>query len=389
MKRLALLILLALAGETFADEIITIYNRDQADIDALQRDLEALKQNVASNPAIDSLLEQAGEIAQMNNRCSSIDLTQELDPACGHFYTVDLPEFEAKYLQITGEARLNAITVETEMNKREEQIHACTDALLSIAIPKEQLIILNGSFTAEPLPGNKFDITYHYDMKWNKDLAENMMKRARRWVETCHQVVHRQGSTELAPLFTNRLDSINNVLSSSKNVMYKLDKSTQSMYLVPASKPKGFYMFNGSKIFSYWDKRDNAETSPLLVNLYSLNVDSPILDAEDTYKSFDGRATFNSRPKDGLYGRWSWEKDPTDWAKVGYISSAALAGTSIILGIVFHAQATSIGDKAPKNESEYKKNLDDIKSKQTLRNVFYGIGAVALAASVTLFVLDF
>ena len=110
-------------------------------------------QYLFAHSAIDSLLEQAGEIAQMNNRCSSIDLTQELDPACGHFYTVDLPEFEAKYLQITGEARLNAITVETEMNKREEQIHACTDALLSIAIPKEQLIILNGSFTAEPLPG--------------------------------------------------------------------------------------------------------------------------------------------------------------------------------------------------------------------------------------------
>ena len=389
MKRLALLFLLAFASELLADEIITIYNRDQADIDALQQDLESLKHNVNANPAIDSLLEQANAIAQMNNRCSSIDLTQQLDPACGHFYTVDLPEFEARYLQITGEARLNAITVETEMNKREEQIHACADALLSIAIPKEQLIILNGSFKAEPLPGNKFDITYHYDMKWNKNLAENMIKRAERWIGTCHQIVHRQGSTEIAPLFTNRLDSINDVLSNSKNVIFKLDKTTQDIYLVPASKPKGYYMFNGSKIFNYWDTKDNAETSPLLINLHSLDVSSSVLDADDTYRSFDGRATFNSRPKDGLYGRWSWEKNPTDWTKVAYISSAALAGASIILGVVFHVQATDIGDKTPKSEKEYKKNLDDIKSKQTLRNTFYGVGAAALAASVTLFVLDF
>ena len=389
MRKIVLLSLFMLVVQAFSEDVITIYNRDQADIDALQKDLESIKLNIKANPAIDSLLRDANAIAQMNSRCSSIDLTQELDTACGHFYTVDLPEFEARYMRITGEARLNAITMETEMNKREGQICACADALLGIAIPKEQLIVLNGSFTAEPLPDNKFDITYHYDMTWNRELAENMRHRAERWIETCRQIIHRQNSIELAPLFINRLDSINDVLSKTKNVKFELDKLTDRIYLVPASKPKGSYVFNGVKIFSHWDKKDDAETSPLVINMHTSEAGSAVADDEGIYKSFDGRAKFDSRPKDGLYGQWSWDKNPTDWMKIGYISSAALAGASIVLGIVFNVQATNISNERPKDANEYKKNLDDIKGKQTLRNVFYGVGAAALAASVTLFVLDF
>jgi hypothetical protein len=54
----------------------------------------------------------------MNDRCGIVSINDVLDEECGHFYAVDLPEFEARYMEVTGELRLGVMTMANNLEQR-------------------------------------------------------------------------------------------------------------------------------------------------------------------------------------------------------------------------------------------------------------------------------
>lgn len=125
----------ALAAFSIASQTVSIFVKDPAELESLQQNLENIKTDLGeSNPQIDELLTRASKIAEMNNRCSMISINDVLDEECGHFYSVDLPEFEAQYMELTGELSLNAVKVGNTLAERTEQIQVCANALGGILV---------------------------------------------------------------------------------------------------------------------------------------------------------------------------------------------------------------------------------------------------------------
>lgn len=99
---LILLWSLVFVGEVLADPTVSIFVKDASEFQAIQNDLQQLKAGIGSdNPEVDSLIVRANRIAKMNELCSMISINDVLDEACGHFYAVELPEFESRYMEVT------------------------------------------------------------------------------------------------------------------------------------------------------------------------------------------------------------------------------------------------------------------------------------------------
>ena len=139
-------------GIAFADPTVSIFVKDASEFQAIQNDLRQLKASIGSNnPDVDSLINRANRIAKMNDRFSMISINDMLDEECGHFYAVELPEFESRYMEVTGELRLGVMTMADNLEQRTQQIDACTDAFSRIVASKENLLKIEGSVDLEPL----------------------------------------------------------------------------------------------------------------------------------------------------------------------------------------------------------------------------------------------
>ena len=91
--------------------------RENANLDATQQ------------KDFNDLWTQANNVATMNNRCGSILLNDIPDEACQHFYEVELPAFEAKFFELTGEFKLNAVKASNTLSDKRAMIEACAAAL--------------------------------------------------------------------------------------------------------------------------------------------------------------------------------------------------------------------------------------------------------------------
>jgi len=322
-----------LAIAALANPAVSIFVKDPAELESLQKKLESLKTELGeTNPQVDNLLEQANKMAEMNNRCSMISINDVLDEECGHFYSVDLPKFEDQYMELTGEIRLNTVRMGNSLAERTEQITVCANALGGILVSKDRLLKLDGNVDLEPLDDDgSFDATYDFNLYFDSNRMNQQKSLMERWVEKCGEVVVRKAHDEFAPLFVKKIQNVNDSLAQNgSNAKIVLEPEFMDFYLDLNRKVSGSYFLNGSEIFTVSALPAGREFAHLIVDMENQNVKTP-LGTDGKMQNFRGRVEFNAayQEKD-LTGRWFWgNKKTINRAKVkGEISTKAIVGDS-------------------------------------------------------------
>lgn len=316
-----------------ASQTASIFVKDAESFRHIKNDLASLKTGLGeSNPLVDSLLNRAELIAKMNDRCSMISINEVLDDSCSHFYAVELPEFETKYMELTGELRLSSLRMGSSLAERTEQIQVCASALGGILFPKNQVLKLDGGMNLEPLNlEGAFDATYDFNLYYDSARMEQQKSLLDRWVTKCGDIVLRKDGDEFAPLFVDRVSFINDSLSkTNSNVKIVLEPEFLDFYLDMAKPVSGEYFLNGSRIFSVDKLPMGRNYSHVIVNIPNRMVNLP-LGVNGKMQNFRGRVEFTSAYQaEDLIGRWIWGNlEGTNQAVAkGEISSEAVMGDS-------------------------------------------------------------
>ena len=335
MKHLGFLFFLTvLASVTWADPTASIFVKDAEEFATIQKDLESLKKGMGASPELDSLWNEASRIAQMNDRCSMISINEVLDDACSHFYAVELPAFETKYMEVTGELRLGSMTMGNSLAERTEQIKVCASALGGIVVSKEQLLKLNGSLDLEPLNlEGAFDATYNFNLYFDSRRMEQQRRMMDRWLGKCGDIVLRKSGDEFAPLFLQSVTIINDSLEKAKaNVKIVVEPEFLDFYLDMNKSVPGYYYLNGTQLFSVAALPTGRNYSHIIVNLPKKKVNLP-LGTDGEMQNFKGRVEFTSVYQDkDLVGRWTWGKPKKKKSYTEVMASIKEESTTIAVG---------------------------------------------------------
>ncbi len=322
-----------LATFSIASQTASIFIKDPAEILNLQNNLENLKTELGeSNPQIDTLLNRASSIAKMNDRCSIISINDLLDEECSHFYSVELPEFESEYMELTGELRLNSVKMGSTLAERAEQIQVCASALGGILVSKDKLLKLDGNVDLEPLDlSGAFDATYEFNLYFDGSRMNQQKSLMERWIDKCSEVVVRKAHDEFAPLFVDRINSINDSLEKNNaNVKIVLEPEYLDFYLDLNKQVAGAYYLNGAQLFKINSLPSGRNFAHIIVNILEKKVYLP-LGVDGKMQNFRGRVEFTAayQEKD-LMGRWTWgNTESTNLAIAkGEITSTAIIGDS-------------------------------------------------------------
>lgn len=396
-------LMVILAAASFASQTTSIFVKDPAELENLQQNLENLKTELGeSNPQVDDLLNRASKIAEMNNRCSMISINDVLDDECSHFYSVDLPEFEDMYMEVTGEVRLNSVKMGNTLAERTEQIQVCASALGGILVPRERLLKLDGKVDLEPLDlAGAFDATYDFTLYFDPSRLKQQKTLVERWMEKCGDVVIRKAGDEFAPLFVDRVNAVNDSLEKNNvNIKIILNSEKLDIYQDLSKPVSGAYFLSGAQLFDVAALPSGMDYAHFVVNLRDQKVEQP-LGTQAKLQNFRGRVEFTAayQEKD-LMGRWIWgNQKEIKRAKVkGQIAAkdaaqnnngskkswipTAVAGVVMIGGgvmaAVFNNKAKKESEKEASTRSEYDDRCDKIKSAQNMRAVGFGIAAAGL-----------
>lgn len=423
-----------LAGVAFADPTVSIFVKDASEFQAIQADLQQLKAGIGSdNPELDSLISQANRIAKMNNRCGMVSINDVLDEACGHFYAVELPEFEARYMEITGELRLGVMTMANDLEQRTQQIDACTEALSRIVSSKELLLKIEGGVDLEPLShAGAFDASYNFKLRYDGRRMDQQKHFTELWLSKCGDIVLRKSGDEFAPLFVEAIGHMNDSLVHTKtNLKVELDTADLSFYLDLNRSVAGAYYLSGAELFSVTQIPTGKENAHLIVNMKNKSVVLP-RGRDGEMATYKGRVEFE-KASDDLVGRWIWNRDSTaikampkmeskmvasqvessemfvpepyaepaagdkvdnglpeakksdgpHWVLIG-ISAAALVGGTVV-AIFYNNKAKDESTKAPSSQEEFDNRHNDIGTYQTFRTTGIGIailGGIGLGLSI-------
>ena len=382
MKSYVSLILLwnlVFVGVALADPTVSIFVKDASEFQAIQNDLQQLKAGIGSdNPELDSLIHRANRIAKMNDRCGMVSINDVLDEECGHFYAVDLPEFEARYMEVTGELRLGVVTMANDLEQRTQQIDACTDAFSRIIASKENLLKI-------------------------------------------------EGGVDLAPLFVQALDHMNDsLLHTRTNLKVVLDSTDLSLYLDLNRPVAGAYYLSGAELFNVTQIPTGKENAHLVVDMKDKSVNFP-KGRDGEMAAYKGRVEFE-KASDDLVGRWIWGRDSTAikampkmntkivsstsvesdtssqpqvgdkvdteipeakkaegprWLLIGISSAALVAGTT--LAVIYNNKAKDESKKQPSSQDEFNNRHDDIGTYQKVRAAGISIaimGGIGLGLSI-------
>ncbi|MBR5692388.1 MAG: hypothetical protein IKX42_01670 [Fibrobacter sp.] len=306
--KLSLFLVVALVSAAWSDPTASIFVKNAEEFATIRKDLEGLKVGLGSNAELDSLWEEANKIAKMNDRCSMISINEVLDDACNHFYAVELPAFETKYMEVTGELRLGSIAMGNSLAERTEQIKVCAAALGGILVSKEQLLKLNGTLDLEPLNlEGAFDATYNFSLYYDARRMEQQRRMMDRWLTKCGDIVLRKSGDEFAPLFLQSVTLINDSLVKAKaNVKIVVEPEFLDFYLDLNKPVPGYYYLNGTQLFSVAALPTGRNYSHIIVNIPKKKVNLP-LGVDGKMQTFKGRVEFTSVYQDkDLVGRWSW-----------------------------------------------------------------------------------
>lgn len=348
MRNLFKIVLLGIVSVQFlwADPTASIFVKDASEFQAIQKDLEGLKQGIGQeNPELNALWDEANKIAKMNDQCSMISINDVLDETCSHFYAVELPAFETKYMEVTGELRLGAMKMGNTLAERTEQIKACADALGGILVSKEQLLKLNGTVDLEPLSfDGAFDATYNFNLYFDSARMKSQQRIMEHWLDKCGEIIMRKGGGEFAPLFIESVLRINDSLSnSSANVRIVLEPDLLDFYLDLKKPVPGAYYLSGAKLFSVDALPMGRKFSHLFVNIPRRKVELP-MGTDGSMQNFKGRVEFTAAYHQAdLVGRWSWgntDSNATAAIAKGEILSTATVGDSTQQAAPIVAQQT-------------------------------------------------
>ena len=300
---------LALVGFSAASPTASIFVKDAESFRNIKKDLESLKSGLGeSNPEVDALLAKAERIAEMNDRCSMISINEVLDESCSQFYAVELPEFETKYMELTGELRLGSLSMGNSLAERTEQIKVCASALSKVVVSKEQLLKLNGSLDLEPLDmEGAFDATYNFNLFFDSRRMEQQRRMVDKWLGKCGDIILRKSGDEFAPLFLEHVKAINDSLKNANvNVKIVVEPDFLDFYLDLNKSVPGYYYLNGAQLFSVAALPTGRNYSHLIVNVPRRKVNLP-LGTDGEMQNFKGRVEFKSVFQDkDLVGRWTW-----------------------------------------------------------------------------------
>ena len=418
-----------LAGIAFADPTVSIFVKDASEFQAIQNDLRQLKAGIGSdNPEVDSLIDRANRIAKMNDRCSMVSINDVLDEECGRFYAVDLPEFEARYMEVTGELRLGVMTMANDLEQRTQQIDACTDAFSRIIASKENLLKIEGGVDLEPLShAGAFDASYNFKLTYDERRMDQQKRFTELWLSKCGDIVLRKSGDEFAPLFVQALGHMNDSLLQTKtNLKVVLDSTDLSFYLDLNRPVAGAYYLSGAELFNVTQIPTGRENAHLLVNMKDKSVILP-RGRDGEMATYKGRVEFE-KASDDLVGRWIWSRDSTaikampkvaskkvssvvtgpatqsapqagesvdngipeaeksgdtHWVLIGISAATLITGTT--LAIVYNNKAKTESEKTPATRAEFNQRHDDIGKYQKIRTAGIGIaivGGIGLGLSI-------
>ncbi len=282
-----------------------VFHRRQAELQKLQADLGS------ANAGLASLLADADRIAKMNDQCASISINDVVGEDCWDFYQVELPEFEARYMQVTGEIRLGYMETTRGLEDRKKQIDACTDALYSLASSKEEFVNLDGGVFLEPL-AKGFEANYNFTLQYEPKRQQRAFEIARKWGEICRGMVVRQDGEGFAPFFLERLARLNaNLKENGSLAVYKVDTAkVPTLYIDIAQPVRSAYYLNGVKLFHSRISTGPAEQSNLRVAFEKggVQVDGAtiVTKFDGTPAKYKGSLQFAEKSAQ-LNGRWYWE----------------------------------------------------------------------------------
>lgn len=304
-------IFLVAFSSLFAQETASIFVQDPALFHKRQAELEQLKSSLeGSNEGLDSLLAEASRIAKINDQCSVISINDVMGEDCWSFYQVELPAFEEKFMQVTGEVRLGYMETTRGLEDRKLQINACVEALSSFASSKDQYLNLGGGVSLEPL--NKgFEANYDFTLQYEPIHRKNLFAIAQKWGETCHEMVIRSSGEGFAPFFLEQLDKLNrNLANSGSLAVYKTDTTkSPTLYMDIAKSVRFAYYLNGVKLFHGRVAEGNLEESNLRIVFDKNQVrveGEPIAMTNGTAQHFKGSIQFAEKSA-SMNGRWIWE----------------------------------------------------------------------------------
>lgn len=294
----------------FADPTVSIFVKDASEFENLQADLSELQSGIGQdNAELSELIQLANRIAEMNNRCGSISINDVLDESCGNFYAVELPEFEARYMEVTGELRLGSMSMASGLEQRTQQIDACVDALSRIIVSKENLLKIKGDVDLEPLShSGAFDATYNFNLFYDEKKMDLQKHLAEMWLSKCNEIVLRKSGEEFAPLFIESIDALNNrMLNKGTNLKIVVEPKDLQFYLDLNRKVAGAYYLSGVDLFDVDAIPSGKSSSHLLVKVKKNSVVLP-LGRNAKMQNYSGRVEFEKASND-LVGRWIWDRD--------------------------------------------------------------------------------
>lgn len=365
---------------------ISVFVKKPEEIKALQEDLKNLQTMAGgSNPEIDALMKKANRIAEMNDRCASISLTETLDESCGRFYEVELPAFENEFMELTGEIRLGSMHMATTLEERTRQLASCSEALTSIVVGREQLLRLRGNIYLEPINfDGDFDAEYNFTLFYDPARLEQQQRLANLWIEKCGSIVLRQSGSEFAPMFIATLKVKNDSLKKNgSNVKFMMNKKDLKLRIDMRRSMNGGYYMNGIRMF---EKTLDASNAQSLLHFDIKNKKAFVdLPKDSVIEKFTGRKEFKKfNQKTEMIGRWMWDADriaaeaaakaaseaadaaSAEIAKAAAADSAkaAIAEESKAEEAKAEAEAVAMGDEAESMTKEdslaYQKGLEEL-----------------------------
>ena len=252
VRLLCLLALFSLVGYSFAQNDAVVRNADFA---AMRNELADLRKTHANQKQLDELWRQSQNIAEMNDRCGNISLTDVLDPECSKFYRDQLPQFEEDFMRVTGEIRLSVMSPNLSGYKqRVESLKACSQALSQFFLGSEQLIGLkmNRDLGLEPLnnDGTELEVSYDFTLSYDKRRLRTLKNLAEMWVSVCGDVVLNPETKELAPLFVNNLNAINDSIALNTDLDVKMRFVGYKVVFSSTGRKYGQYYLGGKELFS-------------------------------------------------------------------------------------------------------------------------------------------
>lgn len=389
MKSCFLVVALAcLAGMAFADPTVSIFVKDASEFQAIQADLQQLKAGIGSdNPELDSLITRANRIAKMNDRCSMVSINDVLDEECGRFYAVELPEFESRYMEVTGELRLGVVTMANDLEQRTQQIDACTDAFSRIIASKENLLKIEGGVDLEPLShAGAFDASYNFKLRYDERRMDQQKHFTELWLSKCGDIVLRKSGDEFAPLFVQALEHMNDSLLHTKtNLKVVLDSSDLSLYLDLNRPVAGAYYLSGAELFNVSQIPSGKENAHLLVDMKDKSVNFP-RGRDGEMAAYRGRVEFE-KASDDLVGRWIWGRDSSAIKAMPKMNTKTVSATAVVAGSEPVTTTPVASEPTPQEGDKVDNGLPEAKKSSSTRWVFVGISAATLIAGTTLAVV--